>query len=85
MEISQTVVFDKGEFLGLLIAAVVFLIPAILLLKKMVSRNVEKNEEIEFSGDVGEIAEETPAEKERMFTVPFFVILGLYVYYILMR
>ena len=85
MEISQTVVFDKGEFLGLLIAAVVFLIPAILLLKKMVSRNVEKNEEIDFSGEIGEIAEEAPAEKERMFTVPFFVILGLYVYYILMR
>ena len=84
-EISQTAVFDSGYFLILLIVAVVFLIPAIILLRKMVSSNLKNDEEIEFEGEISEIAEDEPVYREKMFTAPFFVIVGLYVYYIFIR
>ena len=83
-EISRMVDFDSGYFTILLIVAVVFLIPAVILLRKMVSVNLKKDEEAEYEGEIGEAAEDLPVKRERMFTVPFFVILGFYIYYITM-
>ena len=85
-ELSETGIerfaeFDLTGFSVILIFAVICLIPAIILLRKMVSMNSKKEED---SPETVLFEEESiSAKKEKMFTAPFFVILAIYVLFVL--
>lgn len=69
-------VFDLQYFTYILIFSIVFLIPAILLLKKMISMNSKKEDETLYENE-----SEKDLVKEKMFTAPLYIIIVIYVLY----
>lgn len=77
--IERTVRFDLTNFSVILVAAVVFLIPSIILLRKMIAMNAQKIEGDIEANDAPGAEGAVLTGKERMFTAPFWIIVGIYV------